>query len=596
MGKNMIVLLMLFCFVGFTSANPDYSSWTSDGNGHLVSPDKMKYVKENKVYDNETNSLVSTTYSAEKDTFYAKFKSEFDTFKSTYESNMQDVSDVNANLADMNIEESEKQHVRDRITALRDKVANMYDQVMDKAKQVPVNAGMGNFNPLINSAVSMMDGYGKAGSPISYKSLYLEEAANLMEDYVSKSNAGHTNTLWVGSNNSANSEYTKFFNEVKKNYKNQLKYLNDPPTPPSFDARDRINPEQYLDKPLHNYTKKGLLLDFNWGGVSDLYKYYDQKQILLLFYDQFVSKSSSLNEDQKDDLERNLAWYLNVWPQASETLVMANNYDYNHPDYTEADLKGKQSGKYSNSMHLDEYGMLRDSKDFDEDSAGDDTTNYSKYYSDEVKSTDTFTKRTGSYNNRSYGYRYSNNSKSKTIKLTTGGVSYELEQNVYTSPIVLDMDGDGRIQASGGQWLPHKFNRTKLVQFDIDGDGFVDLTEWVGPQDGILLVYNGGEVNANNFFGNVGGFLDGYEKLSWLDKNKDRMITGEELSTLSIWMDKNGNAKIDAGEVKSVTEHNITRIRLTHKNLVSSFVQNGKNKRMWDWYPTYFAVKKKRQK
>lgn len=176
------------------------------------------------------------------------------------------------------------------------------------------------------------------------------------------------------------------------------------------------------------------------------------------------------------------------------------------------------------------------------------------------------------------------------------GASYTFNFSGAETPIVLDMDGDGKLEASAGQWLPHQISAkdtSKLVSFDMDCDGFDDLTEWVGPNDGLLLTYNGGAVTAENLFGNEGGtYKNGYEKLSLLDTNRDGKITGEELNTLSIWQDKNGNAKIDQGEVTSVASLGITEIVANHKNLMSSFIQNGTRKMVWDWYPCVAPVKK----
>jgi hypothetical protein len=178
------------------------------------------------------------------------------------------------------------------------------------------------------------------------------------------------------------------------------------------------------------------------------------------------------------------------------------------------------------------------------------------------------------------------------INIYIDGKKYTIQDQVTCSPIVLDLDGDGQLQASSGQWLPHKYLGGKLVKFDMDGDGFVDMSEWVGPNDGLLIAYKGQEtVTGHNLFGDADGFLNGYFKLQLLDVDKNGKLNGEELKTLSVWQDKNSNAKIDAGEVKTVKELGITELNLNHKNLVSNFVQNGETKTMWDWYPSTFAIK-----
>lgn len=206
-----------------------------------------------------------------------------------------------------------------------------------------------------------------------------------------------------------------------------------------------------------------------------------------------------------------------------------------------------------------------------------------------------YTASDGTYNNRNYGYRYSNGTYT-TFKLSMNGREYTMQETVFTSPIVLDLNGDGILEASKGENMPHGHNGCPVVEFDMDGDGFLDLTEWVGANDGILLAYRAGEdVNANNFFGTAGGFYHGYEKLSLLDKNKDGKISGEELSTLSVWQDKNVDGIVDSGEITSVQKLGITSLSLKYSDtFVSSFEQNGTTKKMWDWFPNIFRVKRTR--
>lgn len=192
---------------------------------------------------------------------------------------------------------------------------------------------------------------------------------------------------------------------------------------------------------------------------------------------------------------------------------------------------------------------------------------------------------------------YSDFTHYQQLTVVTNGHQYNIWAYGTTTPLVLDMDGDGKLEASQGEWLPHGLTKNgKLVDFDINGDGFDELVEWVGANDGVLLVYNKNEkVNGSNMFGTIGvQFTNGYEKLSTLDKNKDNKLEGEELKSLSVWQDRNGNAIVDAGEVTSVQELGITQMQTTHNNLVSSFVQNGKTKTMWDWNPVTIMAKKKK--
>lgn len=164
------------------------------------------------------------------------------------------------------------------------------------------------------------------------------------------------------------------------------------------------------------------------------------------------------------------------------------------------------------------------------------------------------------------------------------------------SPLVLDVTGSGKIEASQGQWRPHpgKFDKTRVAEFDFWGNGFPVLMEWVGPHDGLLCVPKAdGTVDGTCFFGVVEGYLDGFGKLTLLDKNHDGVISGDELKGLCVWQDKNQNGRIDDGELQAVTALGITRINLAHnKSGVGSFVMNGRSRYMFDWWPTMAEVKK----
>ena len=160
------------------------------------------------------------------------------------------------------------------------------------------------------------------------------------------------------------------------------------------------------------------------------------------------------------------------------------------------------------------------------------------------------------------------------------------------SPLLLDLDGNGQIQASGGKWLPHtEVDRSRLAFFDFHGDKFPVLMEWPGPQDGILCSPNpDGSIDGTNLFGTSTGFSSGFEHLKTRDSNGDDKISGEELQGLSVWTDLNSDARPQKGEVKTVTSLNISELTLKHNNFVASFVQEGKSKRMYDWWPQTYSL------
>lgn len=173
--------------------------------------------------------------------------------------------------------------------------------------------------------------------------------------------------------------------------------------------------------------------------------------------------------------------------------------------------------------------------------------------------------------------------------------SYKAFAVAWASPIVLDLDGDGSLQASKGVWLPHSvfIEGSPRAMFDINGDGFDDITEWVGPNDGILLLPGeSNEIDVSSFAGNSGGYTDGYQKLSTYDTNNDGVVSGTELAGFNVWADANGNAKVDTGEVKTVQSLNISEIAVNHKAYTSSFVQDGARKWSFDWWPAYMSIEK----
>lgn len=126
------------------------------------------------------------------------------------------------------------------------------------------------------------------------------------------------------------------------------------------------------------------------------------------------------------------------------------------------------------------------------------------------------------------------------------------------SPIAVDLDRSGAIELQSGS-----------VSFDIDGDGTSEtLTEWFGPNDGILVDRAPvGPATGAHLFGDEGGrFSSGYEKLAVLDANGDGEIGGSELNDVGVWVDRNANAKIDWGEMRSARSHGVVALSVDHVN------------------------------
>jgi hypothetical protein len=179
----------------------------------------------------------------------------------------------------------------------------------------------------------------------------------------------------------------------------------------------------------------------------------------------------------------------------------------------------------------------------------------------------------------------------------TGTVSvntYDITGTIWASPIVLNLKGDGKLVASRGRYSPHSNPDIKSMRlFDFFGCGFPVLVEWVGPEEGLLCVPGEeGSIDGTNLFGTAGGYVDGFVKLSTYDGNGDKKTTGKELDGICVWVDSNSNARADKGEVYTCKELGITQLNLDQTNKVSSFIQNGKSKIMWDWYPVILEAEK----
>jgi len=142
------------------------------------------------------------------------------------------------------------------------------------------------------------------------------------------------------------------------------------------------------------------------------------------------------------------------------------------------------------------------------------------------------------------------------------------------TPIVLDLDGNG-IQTT---------TLADGVKFDVNNNGTIERTAWVARGDGLLvrdlnrdgIINDGGEL-----FGEGTKLLDGtkakdgYVALRALDSNLDGVIDANdsEFSQLMVWIDRNGDARTNQGELMSLSDLGIASLSLDAK--ASSEVNNG---------------------
>ena len=70
-------------------------------------------------------------------------------------------------------------------------------------------------------------------------------------------------------------------------------------------------------------------------------------------------------------------------------------------------------------------------------------------------------------------------------------------------------------------------------------------------------------VSSDQLFGSATWWLffdDGYAAMDALDDDRDGALTGEELNSLSLWVDADSDGVSDPGEVKPLAAFNITRL------------------------------------
>ncbi|MEB3236470.1 MAG: hypothetical protein VKO64_02445 [Candidatus Sericytochromatia bacterium] len=171
----------------------------------------------------------------------------------------------------------------------------------------------------------------------------------------------------------------------------------------------------------------------------------------------------------------------------------------------------------------------------------------------------------------------------------------------HASPIILDLAGSGRPDLlARGPWKlrpGRQIAAESLRLFDLDGKGTANW-EWVGPGSGLLVwdpEHTGRIASGKQLFGNFTwgeSFKDGYRALERLDQDRDGSLAGSELEKLGVWVDANGDAVSDPGEVKTCGDLGITSIgvraerdRFGNAHATRGFTRNGRQEagQTWDW-------------
>ncbi|SEI22251.1 Regulatory P domain of the subtilisin-like proprotein convertase [Pseudomonas asplenii] len=153
--------------------------------------------------------------------------------------------------------------------------------------------------------------------------------------------------------------------------------------------------------------------------------------------------------------------------------------------------------------------------------------------------------------------------------VTLNGLSAMTTFNTFVDPLLLDLTGNG----------VHMTDMNDGVLFDTDHSGTLKRTGWADRTTGMLVLDDGsGQVkDVSQMFseyykgkaGSNGGpgqatFKDGFAALASEDKNGDGVIDARDpiWSQLRVWVDGSHDAKVDAGELKTLDQLGITQINV----------------------------------
>lgn len=153
--------------------------------------------------------------------------------------------------------------------------------------------------------------------------------------------------------------------------------------------------------------------------------------------------------------------------------------------------------------------------------------------------------------------------------VTLNGLSAMTTFNTYVDPLLLDLTGNG----------VHMTDIRDGVLFDTDHSGTLKRSGWADRSTGMLVIddgsgqikdvsqmfseYYGGKAGVNGAAGET-KFKDGFAALASEDGNKDGVIDQRDpiWSKLRVWVDGTHDAKVDAGELKTLAELGITQINV----------------------------------
>ncbi len=168
------------------------------------------------------------------------------------------------------------------------------------------------------------------------------------------------------------------------------------------------------------------------------------------------------------------------------------------------------------------------------------------------------------------------------------------------TPIVFSMQRVGQ--------LADLLDKNHTVDFDLRGYGWQERWTWVKPELGLLVwdpAQTGRITSARQLFGGYTFqiFRDtGYEALAALDDNGDGVLSGSELEGISVWFDRNSDAKSSPDEVTPLRKLGVVSISAKAEsfdgihpmNARGITFQNGRVLPTWDWMAEPALVKPER--
>ncbi|MGY3015556.1 subtilisin-like proprotein convertase family protein/Ca2+-binding RTX toxin-like protein [Pseudomonas sp. TE6283] len=153
--------------------------------------------------------------------------------------------------------------------------------------------------------------------------------------------------------------------------------------------------------------------------------------------------------------------------------------------------------------------------------------------------------------------------------VTLNGLSAMTTRNTYVDPLLLDLGGEG----------VRMTDLSDAVLFDTDHSGTLKRSAWADRKTGMLVIDDGsgqvkdvsqmfseyykGKAGVNGAAGEA-RFKDGFAALASEDGNGDGIIDARDpiWNQLRVWVDASHDARVDRGELKTLTELGITQINV----------------------------------